>query len=436
MFQLHVRTSETSEGTPLHMLRTRRRTSPQLIAALVAIAALCAALVGPAIPASAASAASSNDPATEREQVRKKKADVAGQIDTLNATSDQVNAALDALDANVRGAQAQANDAQRAADAAQHEADEAQRQADEAQASIDELKGRVADAAVEAYVHPPGDAALQVFEQESANEAVTKSQMLTVANGNNFDVVDQFKAAKQTLEVARDAAAKAQAQAAARASTLAEKADGLKQARAQQAQVAASVDARISDKLAESAALASLDKNLSDQIARDQAVLAAKVTKVTSSGGGGGGGGGGSSSGPSGPVRVPGPIALSTVGGITVASSIAGQLGQLLSAAAADGIKLGGGGYRDSASQIALRKAHCGTSDYAIYQMPASQCHPPTAPPGQSMHEQGLAIDFTYNGSTIGSHSSPAWQWLSANAGSFGFRNLASEPWHWSTNGN
>ena len=26
--------------------------------------------------------------------------------------------------------------------------------------------------------------------------------------------------------------------------------------------------------------------------------------------------------------------------------------------------------------------------------------------------------------------------WLAANAGSFGFRNLPSEPWHWSTNGN
>jgi len=25
---------------------------------------------------------------------------------------------------------------------------------------------------------------------------------------------------------------------------------------------------------------------------------------------------------------------------------------------------------------------------------------------------------------------------MKANAGSFGFRNLPSEPWHWSTNGN
>lgn len=44
--------------------------------------------------------------------------------------------------------------------------------------------------------------------------------------------------------------------------------------------------------------------------------------------------------------------------------------------------------------QIALRKAHCGTSTYAIYEMPASQCTPDTAPPGSSQHELGLAVDF------------------------------------------
>jgi LAS superfamily LD-carboxypeptidase LdcB len=51
------------------------------------------------------------------------------------------------------------------------------------------------------------------------------------------------------------------------------------------------------------------------------------------------------------------------------------------------------------------------------------------------MHEQGLAIDFTQNGSTL-TRGSSGFQWLVANAGRFGFRNLPSEPWHWSTNGN
>jgi hypothetical protein len=126
-----------------------------------------------------------------------------------------------------------------------------------------------------------------------------------------------------------------------------------------------------------------------------------------------------------------GPVTLATVRGITVHSAIAPQVEAMLAAAQADGLTLTGGGYRTNASQIALRRAHCGTSDYAIYEMPAGQCSPPTARPGTSMHEQGLAIDFN-NCST---RSTRCFQWLAANAARFGFRNLPSEPWHWSIDG-
>ncbi|MDP8991931.1 MAG: M15 family metallopeptidase, partial [Actinomycetota bacterium] len=126
---------------------------------------------------------------------------------------------------------------------------------------------------------------------------------------------------------------------------------------------------------------------------------------------------------------------LTTVRGITVASSIAGQLASLLSAADGAGLSLSGGGYRSSQQQIQTRMNNCGTSNYAIYEMPSSQCSPPTAKPGASMHERGLAIDFTNRGSLITSRSNPAFRWLAGNAGRFGFRNLPAEPWHWSTNG-
>ena len=127
---------------------------------------------------------------------------------------------------------------------------------------------------------------------------------------------------------------------------------------------------------------------------------------------------------------------VTSVGGIYVHTSIAGQLRGLLDAATAAGFSLRGGGYRDSAAQIATRQANCGTSYYDIYQKPASQCTPPTAIPGRSMHEQGRAIDFTSGGVLISSRANPAFVWLSQNASRFGFYNLPSEPWHWSTNGN
>jgi hypothetical protein len=130
-------------------------------------------------------------------------------------------------------------------------------------------------------------------------------------------------------------------------------------------------------------------------------------------------------------VAVPGPVPLATVRGITVHSSISGQLDAMIAAAAADGVQLGGSGYRSHERQIELRRQHCGTSDYAIYQMPSSQCSPPTARPGSSLHEQGLAIDFV----NCSSRSTACYRWLSANAAGFGFFNLPSEPWHWSIDG-
>jgi LAS superfamily LD-carboxypeptidase LdcB len=69
--------------------------------------------------------------------------------------------------------------------------------------------------------------------------------------------------------------------------------------------------------------------------------------------------------------------------------------------------------------------------------MPASRCSPPTAIPGTSQHERGLAIDFTCNGGPIGQrdHGNPCYLWLSAHAASYGLHNLPSEAWHWSTTG-
>ncbi|MEY2399866.1 MAG: hypothetical protein QOJ00_3040, partial [Actinomycetota bacterium] len=122
--------------------------------------------------------------------------------------------------------------------------------------------------------------------------------------------------------------------------------------------------------------------------------------------------------------------------GITVAASIVGQLDRMLNAADAAGAHFGGTGYRSSSGQVAARRKNCGSSSYDVYEKSPSSCHPPTARPGTSMHERGLAIDFTYNGSLIQGHSNAGYQWLSRNAASYGFYNLPSEAWHWSVNGN
>jgi D-alanyl-D-alanine carboxypeptidase len=130
-----------------------------------------------------------------------------------------------------------------------------------------------------------------------------------------------------------------------------------------------------------------------------------------------------------------GDIPLVTVEGITVRADITDQVGALVRAARADGHILAGSGYRDPARQIALRRQHCGTSGYAIYQMPPSRCSPPTARPGTSLHERGLAVDFSCAGALIRSRTHPCYRWLAAHAADHGLYNLPSEPWHWSTTG-
>ncbi len=113
---------------------------------------------------------------------------------------------------------------------------------------------------------------------------------------------------------------------------------------------------------------------------------------------------------------------------ITCAPSVQGPLSLMIAAAKADGIILKGGCWRSSKTQAELRRKN-GCPDLTS---PSSTCRIPTAPVGHSQHELGLAIDFDGIPKAGGGK---AHAWLTANAGRFGFYQLPSEGWHWSTTG-
>ncbi len=126
---------------------------------------------------------------------------------------------------------------------------------------------------------------------------------------------------------------------------------------------------------------------------------------------------------------------LRWAGGIWVHRSIADDVTALLAAAAADGhTGIRGEGFRTYKDQLRLRGAHCGDSEHGLYLMPAVQCSPPTARPGRSMHQRGLAVDFTVNGELLNAEHA-FHGWLTDNAAEFGLHNYPLETWHWSTNG-
>lgn len=372
-------------------------------------------------------AKTNDNPSAEREAVRAKKAQVASQVDALKATDAEVSAALDALQANVKGQEALLAEANRAAEEAEAAFADATAAVQAKQAEIEALREDIRDFAVQAFVHPPADDAMAALDTADPSEAAQKRALLDLQNTNELDLLDKLTALEEDLEVQRklaeEASQRAEEKRAAAAGRLAE----LESARDQQAAYAAEVEARLDRALSEVASLERVDAELSAKIQAQQAELARKAAAAAAARP--------RSSGGSSRVTFNGSlstVSCHTGGSITVASSIAGNLKSMLDAAAGSGVMLCGGGYRSSEGQIETRKNNCGTSYYDIYEKPASQCSPPTARPGTSMHEQGLAIDFN----NCSYQSTACFQWLDRNASSYGFYNLESEPWHWSTNGN
>jgi len=107
--------------------------------------------------------------------------------------------------------------------------------------------------------------------------------------------------------------------------------------------------------------------------------------------------------------------------GIVINSIASANVRAMIDAAAEDGVTLDGGGFRSVETQQDVYNRNCRNG----------VCNPPTARPGYSQHERGLAIDFN-NCST---RSTRCYQWLSQNASRFQYYNLPSEPWHWSPSG-
>ena len=403
-----------------------------------------AGIFGMAIGSSIDVGAVATDTRTKRANVRSEQAKVAAQVNALESSQDQVMAALHTMEENVRGQQAVLSEARRQAEVSAAEAAQAEKDAAQTTRDLDALRARVARYAVKAYVEPPGEELMRRFEAASAQEDATRNAFLNMQSRSDSDVIDQLRSTKARLE---DELARAQAAKSA-AETHAAEAEGALQslsvAQSQQQAYASQVRQRLDETLSDAAFLSRMDAELGRQIAAEAAALARAVVGVPSSGSGSGssntttppssGSGTTTTTPPSGNNPYPTP-ALTTVSGITVASSVADRVRGLMNAASADGISLSGYGYRDFNSQIALRRQNCGTTQYAIWEMPPDACSPPTARPGYSYHERGLAIDFMANGRFINSRSNPGFIWLAANAARFGFYNLPSEPWHWDTRG-
>lgn len=134
---------------------------------------------------------------------------------------------------------------------------------------------------------------------------------------------------------------------------------------------------------------------------------------------------------PTGPTIACATGIVRTASGMLACGTIAQNLDSMINAARLAGHNITGGGYRTPERQRQLRVQNCnGNIDNSN-----ASCRPPTALPGASRHNNGLAFDLKCSGTTIQTRDNACFIWLSRNASRFGLSNLASEPWHWSTDG-
>jgi hypothetical protein len=351
-----------------------------------------------------------------------------------------------------------------AAQAAREEGQRSSLAAAQAQQQVALAQERVRDYAMEAFMNPPALESMAVLAVGDAEQASRAHDLISITADDKGRVVEDLSTAKRAAERAAAVAEKAATSAGKREAASKAELEALEASVRTQQRLGAQIDQRLDNAMAEVAALRAVDRKAAERIEAEEVALANDSRAALDEGGTNGKAAArdtparsasASSTGngavaqpkpeptatkPSGPPPPPpsGTVTWSDVtkvGTFTVHRSIASNVQGLLSAASAAGFNLTGGGFRDPASQISLRQAHCGPSYYDIYQKPASQCTPPTAIPGRSMHEQGRALDIKSGGVLITSRTDPAYQWLAANASSYGLYNLPSEPWHWSTNG-
>lgn len=377
--------------------------------ALLIVAVLAAVVVPVGAGAQEGEPPLPENPYERLAEVRRRQAEKAVAVDLLHASAVQVQEQLAQVESWV-AAQEQVVGAAQARLVEANLAASRARAAEEAKADeLAALEELMREIAVEAFITPRQVAAVGVLVDRDLHSALKADVMLRAKSDRDKAVAAALAETAQALRRLRvDADSEARL-----ATRLAEEAASalseLHRAELEQAALAERIQTDLEATILAVQDLGGAEAEAAVAVQRETAALLARVSRASA-------------------------VPLVDVRGFRVHADIAPALEGLLAEAERDGIVLGGWGHRTTQQQISLRRQHCG-GDAGVYDAPPSACSPPTAKPGTSMHELGLAIDFTHNGASIGSRSSPAFRWLAEHAPSYGFHNLPSEPWHWSVNG-
>lgn len=264
---------------------------------LALVVALLCALVAP-------SGAQSADPRAKRDEIRKRRADLAAQLDTIKASETELLQAAKALDDQVGAQQARVAAANQAVAAAEREVAEAAASLAQTKEIVVQIHGALVQRAVKAYMTPSDDNPTDIAPSGDLAEGARRRALLESVAASDDDLLDELDAAREDYELQQAAAQRAKEQADARRAEADQRLRKLEADQAEAERLRDAVSARrqevLSEITAQDAADAALRKVIAEsdaRAAREAARRAARSSASSGSGGSGGGSSGGTRSG-------------------------------------------------------------------------------------------------------------------------------------------
>ena len=237
------------------------------------------AVVG-ALLAPAATAAAAGDPATEREQVRQRKAVLSGELDDLQASDDVLAAALDELEGEMADQRAAVHRARDAADAAEAELERAQRSLRETRRKVAELTDRLVGRAVNSFMNPSEPSFEDVLRSKDLGEAARKDALMGELVAQDDELVDSLQTAEARLADEEHAAQEAAIRAGGRREEAEDRLAELRRSRQQKDDLKAALDKRRGEVMNEVEGLEASDAALTAIIQAYEAAQAAAAARA------------------------------------------------------------------------------------------------------------------------------------------------------------
>jgi murein DD-endopeptidase MepM/ murein hydrolase activator NlpD len=232
------------------------------------------AIFGATVPSAAQD--SLDDARTQREDVRREAASVAGELDLL-AVDDQ--AVVDALaDIDLFVAQTEANIVEAEAGITRAEADAvaADAEADRLEADIDFARSQVRLMAVSAYITPDDDQINVLLDSADPRDGQLRRFFLEVANGNSAEAIAVLRNLQDDQRVARNQANQARDIAQQLKADLQSDLIDLDEARQTQQAIQDDIERRIGDWESEAAVLETQNDELTQWIIGEEARIEAE----------------------------------------------------------------------------------------------------------------------------------------------------------------